>query len=173
MLCPQSCLLSQVSPCRRFLVVCVAQFQRFFLLLCLTEPGGSLYVCGGRSLFGWAWHALRASSATFRHSSVWRTVSTTARCVSRRTPQSRASSTYCLSRWSGSTYFYWVLFPLYFVFLSIFYSLASHLFNPHSHGDLLTRRRRGSCRPDSCSFDTSREETLADLVSGECRTVPA
>ena len=35
--------------------MCVARFQRFFLLLCLTAPGGSLYVCGDRSLFGWAW----------------------------------------------------------------------------------------------------------------------
>ena len=43
----------------------------------------------------------------------------TARCVSRRTPQSRASSTYCLSRWSGSTNFYWVLFPQYFVCIPV------------------------------------------------------
>ena len=32
------------------------------------------------------------------------------------------------------------------------------------------RGRRGEA--DSCSFDTSTGETLADLVSGECRTVP-
>ena len=37
--------------------MCVARFQRFFLLLSLTAPGGSLCVCGDRNLFGWAWHA--------------------------------------------------------------------------------------------------------------------
>ena len=146
----------------------------------------SLCVCGDRSLFGWAWHALRASSAAFRHSSVWRTATTTARCVSRRTPRSRASPTYCLSRLSDSSHFYWVLFPLSFVGIPVPILLVgiTNCTNAHFHGNFLVRCRREPCyrtresargriwEADSCFFDTSRGK-LSPIwcleTAGQCR----